>query len=741
MDLYYGENIYSEQNNIQYYNTITSNSENNNNIYNTKTQSYSYYETPISEYETNNYSYLTENQNTYLNTSSPTIYNINNNPNIYNNTQYKEIVKYPKTYQTSLFNDIKKPNIKLYPVNPNNIIKRIPSIQTYNLRLNNNNLEQKNIQRVSTAFNVNNANNVNNPIQKINTNAQKPVKNVYDTIFYNYDNGSLSADKKKVSNNFYTKIKKPTKHISENNINSYNSFNNIQTISQRNPNTNFFAKVQPKKQIKQTKEPIKDIAKVTKIENHLVNNQKSASKENNPNINNYKTYQDINNNQNAFNYVHYENNPKIKEEIISDNIQLIDNMNLNDNNKSNNNKSFLSRSLNLQNKQHELNNNFFSNEYDMINHKIKENIDSYIDNQYINEINTNNNNKTIQNKNRINYEIQPKEKDINHINVQRKTSNNQITYNTNKITGNIPQEKVVTNQTHDVPNKIPKPIPQNPFISINGELISNNNSPQYFRQTTTAPVKSYGYTQNQGRRNYMEDEGKVIENLNGDQNKILFALFDGHGGGQISKYLQNNIGNYIKKILNILNNENYTKVFIDLFNLIDKDIKNLNFPTVGSTGTVVYIEKKDNKRILYCANVGDTRCVLVKKNKVIRLSYDDRVADQKENERILNNGGIIVNGRVYGILMLSRSFGDFLTKDFGVIVTPHVIKYEITEDDLYCVIASDGVWDAIKDIDCNVLPKMGKMGLETGELSKRIVNEALKRKSRDNLSCFVIKLN
>ena len=270
---------------------------------------------------------------------------------------------------------------------------------------------------------------------------------------------------------------------------------------------------------------------------------------------------------------------------------------------------------------------------------------------------------------------------------------------------------------------------------MNGELISNNNSTQYFRQTNTAPVKSYGYNQNQGQRNYMEDKGKVIENLNGDPNKILFALFDGHGGGQISMYLQNNIGNYIKKILNC---ENYINAFIDLFNLIDNDIKNLNFPKVGSTATVVYIEKKDDKRILYCANIGDTRCVLVSKNKVVRLSYDDRVADQKENQRILNNGGIIVNGRVYGILMLSRSFGDFLTKDFGVISTPHVIKYELTEEDLYCVIASDGVWDVIKDIECTLLPKMG---LETGELSRRIINEALKRKSKDNLSCFVIKLN
>ena len=70
-----------------------------------------------------------------------------------------------------------------------------------------------------------------------------------------------------------------------------------------------------------------------------------------------------------------------------------------------------------------------------------------------------------------------------------------------------------------------------------------------------------------------------------------------------------------------------------------------------------------------------------------------------------------------------------------------MVKYEITQDDLYCVIASDGVWDVIKDNDCAVLPKMSQMGMNTGELSRRMVNEALKRKSKDNLSCFVISLN
>ena len=65
----------------------------------------------------------------------------------------------------------------------------------------------------------------------------------------------------------------------------------------------------------------------------------------------------------------------------------------------------------------------------------------------------------------------------------------------------------------------------------------------------------------------------------------------------------------------ILNSADYNIAFTNLFKLIDEDIKKLNCPSVGSTATIVYIEKKDNKRILYCANIGDSRCVLVKKIK------------------------------------------------------------------------------------------------------------------------------
>ena len=518
-----------------------------------------------------------------------------------------------------------------------------------------------------------------NPINKYNAVVQNP--NPQTNIYYNFDKRSYSTEKKKDFKDY-------------NNI-----IFNIKPKNIQNP--------------LQINNPIKETAKVVKVQ-----------PENNQNLLNNIFYQNINDNNQVYSNQRYSNKAQYETIPAFNENTNVDNINANDNRK------LFSQSAHFPSKAQNINNDFILNENIQNKNEniIQENQGSYENSQYDYLLNIDN----IQNGNQIIYENQPsdnkKYKIINDVYIPTTTLDK------------TPIQTIQNNKLHS--KKIPNPISpdshQSQFFEKNGEIISNSNSKKYFRQTSTAPVTSYGYYQDQGRRNYMEDEGKVVENLNGDSNKILFCLFDGHGGGQVSKFLQENFANYMKKIFH---SEDYLNCFNQLFRIIDEDIRGLNCPTVGSTGTIVFIERKDGKKYLYCANIGDSRCVLVSKNKITRLSYDHRVADPKEKERILSNGGIIVNGRVYGILMLSRSFGDFITKDFGTIVIPHVVKYEITQDDLYCVIASDGVWDVIKDNDCSVLPKMTQMGMNTGELSRRMVNEALKRKSKDNLSCFVIGLN
>ena len=76
----------------------------------------------------------------------------------------------------------------------------------------------------------------------------------------------------------------------------------------------------------------------------------------------------------------------------------------------------------------------------------------------------------------------------------------------------------------------------------------------------------------------MEDKAKSIENLKGDQNKILFCLFDGHGGGEVSSYLQNYFGQYMKQIIPF---KNFLLDFKNLFKSIDEKVKLLNASGAG----------------------------------------------------------------------------------------------------------------------------------------------------------------
>ena len=266
------------------------------------------------------------------------------------------------------------------------------------------------------------------------------------------------------------------------------------------------------------------------------------------------------------------------------------------------------------------------------------------------------------------------------------------------------------------------------------EIICDSKSREFFRKCNSGLVKNYGYYQDHGERNYMEDEGQSIENFNGDPNQILFCLFDGHGGGAVSKFLKNNFAEEMKKFLPFYN---YAGDFANLFKLLDEKIKSLNLPKVGSTANISYIDRKNGKRYLHCANVGDTRSILVKRNRTIRLSYDDRVSDPKERERIIKQGGVIFDERIYGQLMLSRCFGDWGLKKYGVIVSPHVANIELSSDDLFLIIATDGVWDVLSDEEIINLTKTNSNALE---ISKNIIVEALRRNSDDNISCFVISL-
>lgn len=271
--------------------------------------------------------------------------------------------------------------------------------------------------------------------------------------------------------------------------------------------------------------------------------------------------------------------------------------------------------------------------------------------------------------------------------------------------------------------------------NLNGEKISNIDLVEYYEENCKM-IKNYAYKENQNikYRDYMEDKGRSILNIKGDPDKALFCLFDGHGGDQVSKYLQNNFIKYFKEMLPF---NNVNESLIKLFKNLDEKLKELNYYQVGATACIIYITKEKGQRVLYSANVGDTRSVLISKNDVKRLSYDHRADDKNEYKRIVNDGGIVFGGRVYGSLMLARSFGDWQLKSYGVSCEPHITRINITDKDKYVIVATDGIWDVFEDVD---VLDISKKFDNSKELCNKLVYQSIEKGSMDNISCFVISL-
>jgi serine/threonine protein phosphatase PrpC len=249
--------------------------------------------------------------------------------------------------------------------------------------------------------------------------------------------------------------------------------------------------------------------------------------------------------------------------------------------------------------------------------------------------------------------------------------------------------------------------------------------------------------QNPRYRQSMEDFIKIVDKFNNDPDSGLFALYDGHGGKDAALYAKEKFPEIFSKFLSQSINTP-EKALILGFQKIDLDLKNRNIANenVGTTASVVYITKETDvvsgsKKTLYCANVGDSRVIILQQNGAKKISYDHRCNDTNEINRIKQAGGIIFNCRVFGQLALTRAIGDHSLKKYGVIATPFTNKVFLDEKDKYVVIASDGVWDSIGDNDVFKL----SLNYPTAfELANAIVKTAISKGSKDNTSCIVIKL-
>ena len=282
-------------------------------------------------------------------------------------------------------------------------------------------------------------------------------------------------------------------------------------------------------------------------------------------------------------------------------------------------------------------------------------------------------------------------------------------------------------------NNIPKNM-INYGYQINNEITNDNDKKEYYKESNGGLVKSYAFYEYQNIKKKDYIEFKSIENLNGDQNKLLFCLFNGHGGHEVSKFLQDYFAIYMKKLFPF---KNITQDISKLFNILDEKILQLNVPNVGATATIVYIESINGKRRLNCVNVGNNKCLLINKKGIWKISNEHRIDDPEEHKRIIRKGGIINIEQCFGKLSSSRSLGDWSFKKYGGIISePHISIIDINDEDLYLIIGAEKIWKYVKDEECLKLVNLNKDPLE---ICKKISIDLLNRGCSYNIGSVVIK--
>ena len=253
------------------------------------------------------------------------------------------------------------------------------------------------------------------------------------------------------------------------------------------------------------------------------------------------------------------------------------------------------------------------------------------------------------------------------------------------------------------------------------------------------------YTTTTGRRDTNEDGHNIEINLNKNNNKNninLFGIYDGHGGTEVSNFLQKNIPKIYLDKKNIFP---FSKNFhIKVFGELQKKIlENKAGFYSGSTCIICIFYKKNNNLYMNVLNLGDCRLVILYNNdKFNTLTVDHKPDEVNEKIRITKMGGVIKEDdegtyRI-GDLAVSRAFGDGDNAPY-ISQVPDIYYKKITPNTKYIVMACDGLWDVINNEELHSLIKKFKEN-DSKNLAISLVNEALKRKSGDNISAIVIEI-
>jgi len=241
---------------------------------------------------------------------------------------------------------------------------------------------------------------------------------------------------------------------------------------------------------------------------------------------------------------------------------------------------------------------------------------------------------------------------------------------------------------------------------------------------------------------------------------FLFLVCDGHGGKEAAEFVQVHFFNKIMKHPSI--QEEPEKAIMNCFEEIESEFKKFVQEKdldglVGTTITFIFIINQ----ILYVANVGDSSAIICTKGISTILTKCHSTNNPEERLRIEQEGGKIVSDRSgvirlghpvwnsdYVNIGLTRTIGDlyFKSEEYiagkksGLIAIPSIIKRNITPDDQFVLIASDGFWEVLNSNEVSEFV-LSNFHLDSFDICKQLVEFSREKGSNENVTVLLIKLD
>ncbi|XP_057434527.1 probable protein phosphatase 2C 22 isoform X2 [Lotus japonicus] len=270
-------------------------------------------------------------------------------------------------------------------------------------------------------------------------------------------------------------------------------------------------------------------------------------------------------------------------------------------------------------------------------------------------------------------------------------------------------------------------------------------------QSDFLPKLRSGGCADMGFRSSMEDVYVCVDNFMQDQllkshidgPSAFYGVFDGHGGKHAADFACHHLPKFI------LEDEGFPRdierIIASAFMQTDNAFAEAcSLDAALASGTTALATLVIG-RLLVVANAGDCRAVLCRRGKAIEMSRDHKPICSKEKKRIEGSGGYVYDGYLNGQLNVARAIGDWhmegmKSKDGGPLsAEPELMTTKLTAEDEFLIIGCDGIWDVFRSQNAVDFARRRLQEHNDPALcSKDLIDEALKRKSGDNLSAVVV---